>query len=213
MTGLYVTGAILICLVLLLQLRVGVLAEYSQTGAQVKVKAGPVRIQVYPPKPQKEKGPAKMKKTPEKKAGKDTFTGGSLSKLKEFLPVVTSAAGELKRKIRIDDFKMDLLWSAGDPASCAMGFGAANAAAGMIWPLVEQNFHVKSHCIRTAVDFEKGSPEVYLLASATLTVGQGLSLAIRTGVRFFKTYLRLKEKDSNLRPQEDKQTIQQKEAV
>ena len=64
--------------------------------------------------------------------------------------------------------------------------GGANAAVGMIWPLVEQNFNVKDRDIRTRVDFNAQRPEVALSAAATLTVAQAISLALRLAAGFLK---------------------------
>lgn len=209
MRAIYVIAAILLLLFLLSLVRVGAWVEYSESGLLAKLRIGPFFIQLFPVKPKKKKAPKKAgekkKKQPAQPAEKPK-RGGSLTLVKELLPVVADAAGQLKRRIRIDDLKLDLVWSAPDPAACAMGFGAANAAVGMIWPLVAQNFQVKDHRIRTAVDFEQGKPTVYLSAMATLTIGQGVSLGLRVGLRLVKAYLRAK-KESNV------STNQQKEAV
>ena len=202
MIVLYILTGILLLLCLLSLVRVGGWVEYSQTGFLAKVKVGPFYIQVFPQKPK----PNKKEKSGKKADASPKF-GGSFDQLKELLPVVADAAGQLKRRIQIDKFQMDLIWGAADPAACAMGFGAVNAAAGMIWPLVEQNFNVKDHRVRTAVDFEQGSPSVYILAMITMTIAQGISWVLRVCTRFLKAYLKVK-------PPKEKQTnTEQKEAV
>lgn len=209
MKALYVAAAILLLLFLISLIRVGAWVEYSESGLLAKLRIGAFGIQLFPMRPKKEKKKKQAGKKPEKHSAQQAEKpkrGGSLTLVREFLPEVADAAGQLKRRIRIDDFQLDLVWSAPDPAACAMGFGAANAAVGMIWPLVAQNFHVKDHRIRTAVDFEQGKPTIYLLAMATLTIGQGVSLGLRVGLRLVKAYLRAK-KESKV------STKQQKEAV
>lgn len=209
MRAVYVIAAILLVLFLLSLIRVGAWVEYSENGLLAKLRIGTFFIQLFPFKPKKKKDSKKTGKKKEKKTtqlAEKPKRGGSLTLVREMLPVVSNAAGQLKRRIRIDDFRLDLVWSAPDPAACAMGFGAANAAVGMIWPLVAQNFHVKDHRIRTAVDFEQGKPTVYLLAMATLTIGQGVSLGLRVGLQLIKAYLRTKKENKV-------STNQQKEAV
>ena len=209
MRAVYVIAAILLVLFLLSLIRVGAWVEYSENGLLAKLRIGTFFIQLFPVKPKKKKDSKKTGKKKEKKTtqlAEKPKRGGSLTLVREMLPVVSNAAGQLKRRIRIDDFRLDLVWSAPDPAACAMGFGAANAAVGMIWPLVAQNFHVKDHRIRTAVDFEQGKPTVYLLAMATLTIGQGVSLGLRVGLQLIKAYLRTKKENKV-------STNQQKEAV
>ena len=214
MTVVYVLAAILLVLFLISLIRVGVWIEFSEGGLAVKVRFGAFYIQVFPGKPKEKKKEKAPKKKPEQSADKPK--GGALDMakkyaplVKELLPVVADAAGQLKRRIRIDDFKLDLIWRAADPASSAMGFGGANAAVGMIWPMIVQNFNVKDHRIRTAVDFEAGTPTIYALAMATLTIGQGVSLAARVGIRFIRAYLRARPGN-----EQAKQTkTEQKEAV
>jgi len=205
MKAVYILSGVFLVLFLISRIRVGVWLEFGESGLSVKLRLAGFYIRLFPAKKKKkkEKTPGKEK---EKTEGK-TPKGISLALVKEVLPVVADAAGQLKRRIQIDKFQMDLIWGAADPAACAMGFGAVNAAAGMIWPLVEQNFNVKDHRVRTAVDFEQGSPSVYILAMITMTIAQGISWVLRVCTRFLKAYLKLK-------PPKEKQTnTEQKEAV
>lgn len=55
MTALIVIACILLALLLIGQLRVGAAVAYSEAGLFVKVKAGPVRIQILPAKERKKK--------------------------------------------------------------------------------------------------------------------------------------------------------------
>jgi len=206
MIVLYILTGILLLLCLLSLVRVGGWVEYSQTGFLAKVKVGPFYIQVFPQKPK----PNKKEKSGKKADASPKF-GGSFDQLKELLPVVADAAGQLKRKVLIRELQMDLIWSDPDPARCAIGFGAANALIGMIWPPIEQNFRVKDYRIRTDVDFNSGKPTVYLLATVTLTVGQVISLVLRFGTQFLKVYRQMKPETMDLKK---RQTItQEKEAV
>ena len=70
-----------------------------------------------------------------------------------------------------------------------MGFGAGNAALGMLWPIFEHNFRVKKHDLRVDVDFARKTPALTARAQATLTIGQILSLGLRLGVKALKIYL------------------------
>lgn len=208
MTALVIIVAVLLCIWGISLVRIGGWLEYSESGLLVRLKLGPLRIQLFPMKPRaKKQKPSREKKPAEPSSPPPAKRGGTFQVVKECLPVVAEAAGSLKRNICIDEFQMDLLWSSPNPAACAVGFGAANAAVGMIWPIVEQNFKVKQYRIRTAVEFDRGSPTVYLLASASLTVGQGIGLGLRLAVQGAKAYRRA-------RPVQKKTvTSKQKEAV
>ncbi len=184
MTALVVLGSILLCLWLLSLLRVGTWVKYDEAGFVVRLKIGLLRFTLYPMKPRKKRA---EKATPVPEIKEETpAKGGAFALFRQLLPVITDAAGQLKRKIRIDNLQLDLLWSHPDPAVCGMGYGAANGVIGMIWPLLEQNFNIKDYRIRTGVDFDRGSPAIRVLAEASLTVGQGLGLGLRLLGKFME---------------------------
>ena len=121
------------------------------------------------------------------------------------MPLISQTAGQLKRKIRIDVVYLDVIVAALDPALAALSFGGINAAIGMLWPLVEQNFNVKGRRIRTAVDFDRHQPEVEFYTAATLTLWQALFLAGGTAIGLLKEYSKEKREVS--------QATKQKEAI
>lgn len=192
MTVWIVLGAIVAALVLLYLIRVGGTVEYSRSGTLVHLRAGPLRIQVYPPKPRKKSGEKKPKRA--KKGAKpqeeqpEPKPGGQLDTLKTMLPLVADAAGQLRRKVRVDKLLLDVTAAAPDPAMAALGFGGVNAAIGMIWPLLENNFNIGDRRIRTKVDFNLTEPEAYLYASFSLRVGQAVVLALTLGMKFLKLW-------------------------
>lgn len=160
-------------LLLISLIRIGVQVVYVPSGLTLRLKLGPVRLTLLPRK--KEKKPKKKKK---EAAPAEKHKGDMLGQVRRVLPLVTEAAGRLRRKIRLDRIYLDVTAAASDPASAALAFGGANAAVGMIWPLVEQNFNVKDRRIRTRVDFDSVRPAVSLDAAATLTIGQAAALAL-----------------------------------
>ena len=192
MTVWIVLGAIVAALVLLSLIRMGSTVEYSRSGTLVHLRAGPLRIQVYPPKPRKKSGEKKPKRA--KKSAKpqeeqpEPKPGGQLDTLKAMLPLVADAAGQLRRKVRVDRLLLDVTAAAPDPAMAALGFGGVNAAIGMIWPLLENNFNIGDRRIRTKVDFNLTEPEAYLYASFSLRLGQAVVLALTLGMKFLKLW-------------------------
>ena len=192
MTVWIVLGAIAAALVLLSLIRVGGTVEYSRSGVLVRLRAGPLRIRVYPPRPKKADGQEKPKRVKKKskpeKEQPEPKPGGQLGPLKAVLPVVADAAGQLRRKVRVDRLLLDVTAAASDPAAAALAFGGVNAAIGMIWPLLENNFNIGDRRIRTKMDFNLTEPEAYLYASFSLRVGQAVALALRLGIRFLKLW-------------------------
>lgn len=190
MTGLKILAGVLLALFLLGRVRIGGEAEYSETGLLVKVRAGWLRFRVFPfkeGKEKKEKPPKPTKEEPQKE--KEPGRGGPLNLVKQYLPLVCEAAGELKRRIRIDRLRLDLMIATGNAADTAMAYGYANMAMGMLWPLIEQNFEVKAPEIHTGVDFQSDASVFYIKAAFSARLGQLVSFGFRFGWKFLRTYL------------------------
>lgn len=185
MRALWIVAGVLLILFLLSLIRVGGMVDYAAGGLTVRLLAGPLHMTVFPfPKRKKERPKKEKKEKPDQAPGPDEKApGGSLDLIKEFLPLVTDAAGSLRRKIRVDRLEMDLTVGAPDPAMAAIAFGGANAALGMLVPLLENAFQIKERRLRTAVDFNAKVPVVAIRAALTLTIGQGAAFALHFGIR------------------------------
>lgn len=196
MTFLKVLLVILVVLWLISLIRIGGRVKYGAEGLFVWVLAGPLKIQLLPAKP-KEKKPKKEKQKKEKpplaeKHKKEPKEGqpGTLSRLMKLLPVVGQACGALRRKIRIDDLDLDLIWGGSNPAAIAIGYGQANAAMGMIWPILDHNFKVKRRNLRISMDYSRTQPGVEAAAALTMTVGQIVTLGVHYGVKALVTWIK-----------------------
>ena len=194
MTGLKVLLIILLVFWLISLIRVGGRVRYGEAGLFVFVLAGPLKIQVLPGKPKEEKPKKKKKpkkeKKPKEKKPKPEGQPGTLSRLMQLLPVVGQVCGTLKRKIRIGDLKVELIWGGSDPAAVALGYGRANAALGMLWPILDNNFKVKRHSFQIGMDYGRTQPAVELEAALTFTIGQIVTLAVHYGVKALIIWVR-----------------------
>lgn len=200
MTFLKVLLIILLILWLLSLIRIGARVRYGEAGLFAFALAGPLKIQLLPAKqkkekPQKEKKPKKKKKQkkeeePKEKKPKPEGRPGTLSRLMQLLPVVGQVCGALKRKIRIDDLKLELIWGGGDPAAIAIGYGQANAVLGMLWPVFDNNFKVKRHSFQIGMDYGRTQPAVELEAAVTFTLGQIITLVAHYGVKALIIWVR-----------------------
>lgn len=196
MTFLKVLLIVLAVLWLISLIRLGGRVKYGEAGLFVWVLAGPFKLQLLPAKP-KEKKPKKEKKKKEKppaaeKHKKEPKEGqpGTLSRLLKLLPVVGQACGSLKRKIRIDNIALELIWGGSDPAAIAIGYGQANAAMGMIWPILDNNFKVKRHSLQVGMDYSRTQPGVEMEAALTMTVGQIVTLGVHYGVKALVVWIK-----------------------
>ena len=170
MKALIILGGILLALLALSLVRLKGQLRYDGEGLAVWLGLGPFRRQIYPPPPKKRNKRAKPAQKQE--------TGGPVLPLKQMLPLVGEAAGRLRRKIRIDRLRLTVTAAGSDPAQAALAFGGVNALIGMILPVLEHNFTVKDRDIRTAVDFQRTEPAVFLLARLSLRVGQAVAFAL-----------------------------------
>ena len=139
-----------------------------------------------PKKPKKKKPALAEKHKKEPKEGQP----GTLSRLMKLLPVVGQACGSLKRKIRIDDLELELIWGGTDPAAAALSYGRANAALGMLWPILDNNFKVKRHSFQIGLNYSIAEPVVEVRAAVTLTVGQLVTLGVHYGVKTLATWIK-----------------------
>ena len=196
MTFLKVLLAILLILWLISLLRIGGRVKYGQAGLSVTVLVGFFKIRVLPPKAKKEKPPkGRTRKQPPSVAEKHKKRPkegqpGTLSRLMKLLPVIGQACGALKRKIRIDDLELNLIWGGSDPAAIALGYGQANAVLGILWPMFDHNFKVKRHSFQLGMDYARTQPAVELQAAVTFTVGQIVTLGVHYGAKALITWIK-----------------------
>lgn len=194
MTALIIILIILAVFYLIGMIRLGGRLKYGEAGFSVHILAGPAKIQVLPspPKKPKKQKPAKEKGPKPEKAPKPKSEGrpGTLRRVMSVLPRILDAVGALKRKIRVDDVDLTLIWGGSDPASIAIGYGRANAALGALWPLVENNFKVKRRSLDIRMDYGRTEPAVEVTAAFTITLGQILTLAVWHGGRVLIQWVR-----------------------
>lgn len=197
MTFLKVLLIVLVLLWLISRIRIGAEAWYREENFGLKVIVGPFRLEMLPAKEKPTGKKEARHQKAKKKKGTEAEGEAERKKPKRKLPPIMDllllaieAAGELKRKIRIDRLMVHLTWASSDPADTAVGFGRMNAAMGMLWSLIENNFKVKQHDLGVAVDFERTTPSVDCDLALTFTIGQILSFGVRFGVKFLVLWRR-----------------------
>lgn len=192
MTALIVILAVLLCLFLVSLIRVGVVAEYDAGGLALRIRVGPIKFAVYPgrekPEKKQKKKPREKKEKPKQPKPSEEKSGGKLELVKQMLPLVADAAGAVKRRLCIDTLVLRLTWAADNPASAALGYGMANAAVGVLYALLDQNFVIRDQDVGVSVDFQREQPELYLKAALSLTIGQGVAFAFHFGIRFLSVW-------------------------
>lgn len=172
---LIVLAVVLVLVLAAAVLRVGVLAVYDRDGPTVRARVGPVTVKLYP-RESKKKEKASSPKSGKKEEQEE---GGGLEQFRQYLPILREMAGPGAEALRIDPFVLHLTWGLPDPALAAVGFGLANSAMGILWPVLDNTFHIPNPDLGVAMDFQREWPAVYCRAGLTLTVGQCILLGMR----------------------------------
>ncbi len=210
--GWLITGGIVF---LLAVLPLGVLVNYDQDGAVVKVILGPVKITLFPRPKKEEKTRKKTEKSdpgqekqkeeqnlpkppqpprPEKKQpAPEEKRGGSLL---DFLPLVKLALellGDFRRKLRLNELYLRLIMAGGDPCDLAVNYGRAWAAVGNLMPQLERFFVIKKRDIEVECDFTATKTLVIARLDITITLGRLLALIVIYGIRALIQFLKIKK--------------------
>lgn len=192
--------------------------EYREPGLLVQMRAGPFRFTLVrreTPEQRAERARKKEEKKAKKRKKKRPKPEDPEKKKarRKLLPKLAfKALEEVTRKgqIPLDKLWLDVTFGGSDPAAAAMLFGGANAGLGILWPVVERYFTVKSRRIRTAVDFNLPAMRVdYFCAVLPLPVAWGISVAVRILVWWNKERKAGKAIKTDNKPE----TSEQKEAV
>ena len=198
MTALWVVVLLLLALVLLGQIRVGVRGSCGPEGPRAWLRLGPLSVRLWP---RREKGgrkkgqpPKKKEKRPAdgtKKRGTDDLWA-ALDYLRVLLPVALEAAGQFRRKLRVDRLFLEIRIGTGDPADTAQAYGRASAAAGALWEPLNQAFQIRDGTVRILPDLEGEKSQLRGQVSISLTVAQALRLGVYFGYKALRAFLAVK---------------------
>ncbi|MCC8129585.1 MAG: hypothetical protein LIO51_06585 [Clostridiales bacterium] len=198
MTGWIIFLTILLLLFLLTLVRVGVEFSYGEEGISLRIRLGKIYITLLPqkPKPEKpEKKPKKpreaKKKEPQEKPTEEQKKGGLPLPLMELISLAIDAVGQLLSRLQIDTLEIRYtIAGKDDPANAAIQYGMICAGAGGLVPVLENTFYcIKRRDIDARVDFEARESLIWLRLALSIRIGQVLSIALRLGWRFLRSYL------------------------
>lgn len=195
-------------LILIALIPVGIRMGYNAEGFFCALIIGTVRIPLFPRKKksgEQQKKNMPLSPVPESRpepatdlpsAPKETSDakGGSL---KDFLPLVRVALeflGEFRRKLRVDDLRVELILAGDDPCDLAVGYGRTWAAVGNLLPQLERIFVIKKRDIQVQCDFCTEETRIVVGLNLSITIGRALSLLVRYGFRGIREYLKMNKK-------------------
>ena len=204
---------LLALLVLLLCLPVGAEVSYGPEGIRVRLVVGPLGVLLYPrpPKPDRRRGGGASGEQKTEQGDAPEHTGSvvdavkqryqtsrtaqgkgtwqdTLRRVEQTVPLIAETLGGLRRCICIRTLELEVIWAADNAADAALGFGRAHGVAGMLWPIFDHNFKVKSHRIHIDVDYQAREPVIRIRTAATIAVGQLLAIGCRCGWKVWKIW-------------------------
>ena len=172
---------------------VGVDARYSPDGVFLAAKIGPILLQFLPAKPKKAKKskkksasakPAAPKKAPD--AQKRLSLPGGADGILRIARLAADTLGDLRRKLRVDELMLHVVFGSDDPARAAMGYGRAWAVIGALTPAIDRLFVIKKRDICPILDYTIDKMIVDAHLVLTITIGRALALGLKAGAGFLK---------------------------
>ena len=199
MVALCIIGGIVLLVLLVLALRVGCRADYSESGLFLWLTVGFLRFQLLPQKPKKERRKKRKKQKKQdaqekksQKAEQETDKAakpGKLSLLLDLAGPLLRALGQLRRKLRVETIRLNYaIGGADDPAQAAIRYGIVSAGGGALIPLINEAFDVRDWDMHLGVDFDEKESRVALSAQADWRVGQLLHVLIALAIQALPIY-------------------------
>ena len=198
---------IAVVLLLILILPVGVDASYIALQASVKVKAGPLRIQLLPAKEKKPKKPKEsQKKKPEPAEGheqKKVKARLALDDIVELAKLALAALGRFRRCLSVDLLMLHLTAALADPCDAVMLYGRVNAALGALRAPAHRALKIRREDLQTAVDFDAAAPQIDARIVATIQIWEILYIGICAAAALLRWYCGKKRTEKQRRKQPD----------
>jgi hypothetical protein len=184
MVAVYILGALVLVLALLLLTPLRVRASYDRGAVAVGIRYGPVKIALYPrpekKKPEKEKAekaPPEKEKKPKAKPNRQQIRYS----LNTLPPILGRALGRVRRRIRIEPMKLHLLVAGTDPADTAELYGKLEAALGAFLPALHRYVTIRDQDVRLFLDFQEENMDCIADIGVSLRPWDALVIALGAG--------------------------------
>lgn len=189
---------VLVALMLLLILPLGVNVLFQRQVLCLKLKIGPLKLQILPAKgkqekeekPPKEPKPKKEKVKVPKNQKKLKLTRDDIFSL---LKIVFRALHRFRKHLSIDRLKIYLAFASEDPYDAVVQFGAANAGLSTLMPFAHDVLKIRDEDIRTTVDFKQQKMQIDAEVTATLQLWEILFVVSCAAASVLVWYLKKKK--------------------
>ena len=174
---LLILACVFIVCILIALIRLHVQFVYNNDGTKLNVKALFLKFTVYP-----------LKKTTPTQINKEKaeHKGVELPEIKELLVLGKETFGRLRKKLRVDLLKADVVVASEDPFKTAMMFGSSGAGVGMVLATLENIFDIKKRDIKVNADFSEKNTHIVLYMDFSIRVGAAITIALFVLRKFVK---------------------------
>ena len=203
----WIVGILAAALVLLCRTRVGVHATLTGRSAVIKIRIGPLGIQVFPAKGQEAKGPQKPRSTQAASAERTGRTAHrpQAEDLREaartLWPPLRRALARTRRGIRVQPFAVSVtLGGAEDPAETARIYGLLHAAVWTGMPALEELLDIRDPGIHLGMDFDAAKTTAEGCVGLSIRIGTLLSIGLGVGIPALRWLLAYRRKKQAAQP-------------
>ena len=134
-----------------------------------------------------------MKPSPEHTPPPAERIAGTLDYARVLLPLALEAAGQFRRKLRVDTLELELRLGGDDPCEVAGRYGWANAALGAIWGPLQAAFQIENGRARVEADFSTRETCLNGRAALSLKLGQILRLGVHFGYKALREFYQVRK--------------------
>lgn len=182
-------------LVLLVIAPIGFRLRYDSNGFVIGLILGPATLGLYPrKKTAKSKAKSSEQGTANDSSNKESkSTGGSIGDFREIIERVLEFVTDFRRKVLIQNLKLNLTLAGDDPSDLACNYGRAWATLGNLIPLLEQSFNIRKRDLSVNCDFMADKTVVCFYGVAIIPIYRLLQLAGVHGIKILRSYFKLKK--------------------
>ena len=184
MAGYMIAAVIVLLLAGLMLLPVGVDFRYADAQVRLRMRAGPVRITIYPRKADAK--PKEKKRTKKEKPEKEEKPKPSFAELRPLIHLGLEALGKFRRKLCVEQVRLYWVIVCDDPFDTVQRYGSANAALNVFWPYLERVVHIRQRDVRLGFSFVPEEKMLESEAALTIRVGRLLAIGCVFGIGYLK---------------------------
>ena len=184
-----ILGVLLLALALIALLPLGFVLSWGAEGLSLDLRLGALRFRVFPSRRAGRRGSGGGGAASGKKKKRKTSGGASgigLRDLPELAELALDALGRFRRRARIDELTLHLVFGGANGDGTVLLYGGINALLSSLLPAFHRAFRVRREDIQTAMDFELDRNICELRVAAVWRIGSLVRILFAAGLAFLR---------------------------